>query len=87
MLGGAGGRARDVTFDCRADRPDEVARIVARGGFVSNRRVNGALAVSRALGDAEFKRPHALVSACPEITETRLQPGDEFLLIACDGLW
>jgi len=80
--------ARDLTFDCRAERPDEVARVVQRGGFVNNKRVNGQLAVSRALGDADFKKPpNPFVSSCPEITETRLQPGDEFLLIACDGLW
>ena len=86
VIGCAGG-CRDLTLDCRAERPDEVARIVARGGFVHGRRVNGSLAVSRALGDAEFKRPLALVTACPELTETRLQPSDEFLLVACDGLW
>jgi serine/threonine protein phosphatase PrpC len=84
--GGGGGSftARDLTFDCKAERADEIARIVQRGGFVNNRRVNGMLAVSRALGDGDFKRPpEPLVSACPEITETRLQPGDEFLLLAC----
>ena len=70
---GAGG-ARDLTFDCRAERPDEVARVVAHGGSVSNKRVNGQIAVSCALGDFEYKRPLPLLSACPEITETRLQP-------------
>lgn len=37
---------RDLTFDCRADRADEVARVVQRGGFVNLQRVNGTLAVS-----------------------------------------
>lgn len=82
-----GRKAVDVTFDCRADRPDEVARIVENGGFVTNKRVNAQLAVSRALGDGVFKSPLALVTACPEITEIYLQPADEFLVMACDGLW
>lgn len=76
-----------MTSDCRASRPDEVARIVSNGGFVNNKRVNGQLAVSRALGDVEFKTPRSLVTASPELSEIRLQEKDEFLLIACDGLW
>lgn len=49
------GHALQLTRDCKASRPDETARIVAAGGFVSNGRVRGALAVSRALGDAQYK--------------------------------
>jgi hypothetical protein len=60
---------------------------VSSGGFVNNKRVNGQLAVSRALGDVEYKKPKKLVSASPELSEIRLQDGDEFLIIACDGLW
>ena len=44
----------DLTFDCRADRPDEVARIVQRGGFVNLKRVNGSLAVRNKSND-EFR--------------------------------
>jgi len=34
----------------------ESRRIVAAGGFVESGRVNGSLALSRALGDFEFKQ-------------------------------
>jgi len=34
---------------------EESRRIVAAGGFVESGRVNGSLALSRALGDFEFK--------------------------------
>jgi serine/threonine protein phosphatase PrpC/ubiquitin-protein ligase len=81
------GEAQELTFDCRADRPDEIARIIDSGGFVNNKRVNGQLAVSRALGDYDYKVPKRLVSPSPELTEIRLRTNDEFLLIACDGLW
>ena len=56
-------------------------------------RVNGVLALSRAIGDFAFKNPeHAIEEQCvtciPDITKTDRQPGaDEFILIACDGLW
>ena len=28
-----------------------------------------------------------IVTACPEVRTQQLQPGDEFLLLACDGIW
>ena len=62
----------------------ELTRILSRGGTVSNGRVNGRLAVSRAIGDFEFK-PDEIVSAVPEIRSRQLTPG--FLVIACDGLF
>lgn len=54
---------------------------------MTNKRVNGQLAVSRALGDNDFKGRLKLVTACPEITHLKLQQADDFVLMACDGLW
>ncbi|KAJ8604905.1 hypothetical protein CTAYLR_004326 [Chrysophaeum taylorii] len=84
--------ARDLSFDARADRPDEIARICAARGFVANRRVNGQLAVSRALGDVAYKHYVAgsnrgPVSSRPDVVEIALEPADDFLVVACDGLW
>lgn len=79
-----------LSKDHKPDRPDEVARIEAAGGFVSFKRVLGRLAVSRALGDAEYKPPKSsqeLVIAEPEVRCEQLGPQDEFMLIACDGLF
>lgn len=69
----------------------EKARISAAGGFVDFGRVNGNLALSRALGDFEFKRSAELspeqqiVTAYPDVTVHELCDDDEFLIIACDG--
>lgn len=59
-----------------------------------NYRVNGSLAVSRALGDYEYKNVEGkgpceqLVSPEPEISvESRDAAQDEFLVLACDGVW
>jgi len=91
-----GRRALDMTRDTRADRPDEVARISAAGGFVANGRVNGKLAVSRALGDFMYKHHYhrsrlvgsaTVVSSEPELSEVELSEEDQFIIIACDGLW
>ena len=79
-------------------RPDEVARILAAGGWVSNNRVQGVLAVSRAFGDAEHKAPLAAafwdvaftgdpLIVEPDIRVHDISPHDEFVIIASDGLW
>lgn len=56
-------------------------------------RINGSLAVSRALGDYEFKNVEGrgpceqLVSPEPEIFVRDRSENDEFLVLACDGVW
>lgn len=71
----------------------EKARISAAGGFVDFGRVNGNLALSRAIGDFEFKKSAELspeqqiVTAYPDVTVHELSDDDEFLVIACDGTW
>lgn len=69
----------------------EKARITAAGGFVDFGRVNGNLALSRAIGDFEFKKSAELapeqqiVTAYPDVVVHDLGDDDEFLVIACDG--
>merc|ERR1711862_308548 len=87
------GRAIQLSLDHKPDREDEAERIESAGGFVSFRRVLGRLAVSRAFGDEEYKvqldrsNGKLLVIADPEIRVERLTPQDEFLFMACDGLF
>jgi len=90
------GRVLPLSVDHKPDRPDELQRIREAGGWVSHGRVLHILAVSRSLGDRDFKFATAsaagmpitadLVSARPEVRICRVQQGDE-LLLACDGLW
>lgn len=69
----------------------EKARIQAAGGFVDFGRVNGNLALSRAIGDFEFKKsadlpPEAqVVTAFPDVNVHEISDDDEFLVLACDG--
>lgn len=46
----------------------------------------GGLSVSRTIGDISMKGT-ALVSSEPELWESRLTAADEFLILACDGVW
>ena len=70
----------------------EKARICAAGGFVDFGRVNGNLALSRAIGDFEFKKSAELspeqqiVTAYPDVIAHTITDDDEFLVIACDGM-
>ncbi|CAK7225863.1 Protein phosphatase 2C 2 [Sporothrix bragantina] len=90
---GVKGRAKPLSFDHKPQNDGEKARITAAGGFVDFGRVNGNLALSRAIGDFEFKKSAELppeqqiVTAYPDVTVHDLGDNDEFLVIACDGIW
>ncbi|KAI2624994.1 PP2C-domain-containing protein [Hypoxylon sp. NC1633] len=90
---GIRGRAKPLSFDHKPQNEAEKARITAAGGFVDFGRVNGNLALSRAIGDFEFKKSAELspeqqiVTAFPDIVHHDISDDDEFLVIACDGIW
>lgn len=93
-------QAWNLTRDHKPNDPDEQERIEGLGGSViwcgdvdlsgqpieerGIYRVNGNLALSRAIGD-RAERPH--VTAEPEIIAVPVESGDEFIIIATDGLW
>ncbi|KAI1091889.1 PP2C-domain-containing protein [Rostrohypoxylon terebratum] len=90
---GVKGRAKPLSFDHKPQNEGEKARITAAGGFVDFGRVNGNLALSRAIGDFEFKKSAELapeqqiVTAFPDVIAHDISDDDEFLVIACDGIW
>ncbi|XP_058529922.1 probable protein phosphatase 1N [Ochotona princeps] len=81
------------TDDHRPLRPRERERIHDAGGTIRGQRVQGSLAVSRALGDFAFKealgRPpeQQLLSAEPEVAALEHLAQDEFVFLASDGVW
>lgn len=78
------GKALRLSYDHKGSDENEGKRIAGAGGLILNNRVNGVLAVTRALGDAYMKE---LVTGHPYTTETVIQPDmDEFLILACDGV-
>ncbi|XP_055002431.1 probable protein phosphatase 1N [Sorex araneus] len=81
------------TEDHRPLQPRERERIHDAGGTIRRRRLEGSLAVSRALGDFAYKEAPGrspelqLVSAEPEVTALTRRAEDEFMLLASDGVW
>lgn len=82
-----------LSEDHKPQNPQESERIEAAGGFVADNRVDGNLALSRALGDFEYKsntqkkKEEQKVTAEPDFTETPITDDCEFVILACDGIW
>jgi serine/threonine protein phosphatase PrpC len=80
----------DLTNDHKPMRPDEYRRITLLGGTVKKAflgdvdRVNGVLALSRAIGDFSLS-PH--VTWKPEISTNRLHDKNHYIFAATDGVW
>lgn len=90
---GTNGNTVPMSFDHKPTNPGEQKRIEEAGGSVTLSRVNGDLAVSRALGDFSYKQSKHLdaclqqVSPEAEFQVVERSPKDEFLVLACDGIW
>ncbi|CAJ0587534.1 unnamed protein product, partial [Mesorhabditis spiculigera] len=89
-----GGIGVDLSVDHKPEDELERARIERAGAHVTEEgRVNGGLNLSRAFGDFFYKRNSNLplgeqaISALPEIQVHDRTPDDEFLVVACDGIW
>ncbi|CEP16451.1 hypothetical protein [Parasitella parasitica] len=87
------GVAKPLSEDHKPTGKEEMERITNAGGFVEFGRVNGNLALSRAIGDFEFKQNKQLplekqaVTSNPDIKDHEITKNDEFLVLACDGIW
>ncbi|KAK6180155.1 hypothetical protein SNE40_012355 [Patella caerulea] len=88
------GVAVELSFDHKPEDELERKRIEKAGGKVTaDGRVNGGLNLSRAIGDHWYKRntdlpaEEQMISASPDIQSVTLGDEDDFIVIACDGIW
>ncbi len=96
----ADGRTRAMTEDHKPSMSNERRRITAVGGKIEfcgcwrviadhpYKPVRAALAVSRSLGDIDFKRPKdSGVTAEPDVSRYELTEDINFIILASDGMW
>jgi len=95
------GVAIEMSEDHKPNLPGEMRRIQRAGGCVMEQRVagqthyrvNGNLNLSRSIGDLGYKQNFHLlpkdqmICSTPDVRTFWRQPGDEFMVIACDGVW
>eukprot|EP00929_Paragymnodinium_shiwhaense_P086698 TRINITY_DN4715_c0_g1_i1.p1 TRINITY_DN4715_c0_g1~~TRINITY_DN4715_c0_g1_i1.p1 ORF type:complete len:395 (-),score=59.77 TRINITY_DN4715_c0_g1_i1:504-1688(-) len=97
-----GGRTVPLSYDHCPSLEKESNRIFNAGGRIhetklrrgkSVYRINGDINVARAIGDLGYKQndklpvTEQLLSAEPDIITLKRSPDDEFMIIACDGIW
>mmetsp|Transcript_88106 Transcript_88106/g.221754 ORF Transcript_88106/g.221754 Transcript_88106/m.221754 type:complete len:360 (+) Transcript_88106:137-1216(+) len=94
-------QAVPLSEDHKPNLPREKDRIQKAGGHVERQqvgtnvqyRVNGNLNLSRSLGDLEYKKnkdllpSEQMICGTPDVHIFRREVGDEFLILACDGIW
>ncbi|OAF70608.1 hypothetical protein A3Q56_01635 [Intoshia linei] len=88
------GKAMDLSVDHKPEDTIERSRIEKAGGCVTeDGRVNGGLNLSRAFGDHTYKINKSLshedqmITPKPDVKTVKLVKEDEFMIIACDGIW
>ncbi|EIM86041.1 PP2C-domain-containing protein [Stereum hirsutum FP-91666 SS1] len=90
---GVKGQAKPLSYDHKPQNDTERSRIMAAGGYIEFGRVNGNLALARALGDFEYKKNYSItpekqiITADPDVIAHDITDDDEFLVLACDGIW
>lgn len=84
----------ELSEDHMLSNKTEKDRIVNSGGFVFRvphqdpdaiLRVNGSLAMSRAIGDHNFRKYGVIPD--PDVMKIERRPEDDFIIVATDGLW
>jgi protein phosphatase 1G len=94
-------QAVPLSEDHKPNLPTERDRIRKAGGTIERQqvgtmvqyRVNGNLNLSRSIGDLEYKKNpnlgpnEQIICSTPDVHVFKREAGDEFLIIACDGIW
>ncbi|MCP9257638.1 Protein phosphatase 1G [Dirofilaria immitis] len=89
------GAAVELSIDHKPEDDTERRRIETAGGEISvDGRVNGGLNLSSVLcikmnpsGAYHSSLKEQMISALPDVKQYKILQGDEFIIIACDGIW
>lgn len=76
---------KQISYEHKGYDREEHQRIKSVGGFITeNDRVQGIICVPRSLGDKGLKK---YLSSEPYISESKITDDDQYIVIACDGVW
>lgn len=81
------------TQDHKPGDDKERSRVESAGGMIADDRVNGDLASARSFGDFRYKLDTSLppsrqqITVLPDVTILDRKASDQFLILACDGIW
>eukprot|EP00039_Didymoeca_costata_P015510 m.265998 g.265998 ORF g.265998 m.265998 type:complete len:578 (+) comp16238_c0_seq31:160-1893(+) len=91
------GKAVDMSEDHKPSLPSESKRIKQLGGVIQDvvgvHRVSTSnpgtpwMSVARAFGDISLKEPKKVMICTPELQTRHILPGDELIVLGCDGIW
>jgi len=87
------GKPKALSEDHKPDNFNELSRIKKAHHIVEDSRVDGNLALSRAFGDFQYKDQKNMkaedqaVTAKPDIFICEHNDKDDFIMLACDGIW
>jgi serine/threonine protein phosphatase PrpC len=73
-----------LTFDHKPTDESEAQRITSGGAFIRDGRVNGMIGITRALGDHTMKQ---WIISTPHVQTLEIASTDDYLVLACDGVW
>ncbi|KAG6830170.1 hypothetical protein H0H92_001899 [Tricholoma furcatifolium] len=85
-----GGIAERLTYDHKVSDPQEIKRVKDLRGVFWRGRVLGQLNITRGLGDHEAQQGYSIkkfVVSTPYTKRVELNDDDNFIILACDGVW
>lgn len=86
------GKALNLNVEHRANNEEERKQVENRGGYVFEKKgqstsrflVQGALELTRSIGDINYKQ---FISGEPDVFEYKFDDNDEYIILASDGFW
>ena len=76
---------KTLSYDHKCTDEKEIERVKKSKGKIINNRINGQLALSRALGDYSLKKYGVIPT--PFTNKVEIEMNDKFIIIASDGVW
>ncbi len=79
--------AKRLSKDHKAIDKEEYERVTKVGGIIFNNRLGGNLAITRSIGDFNYKMKESGLISEPYIKKVVVEDTDRFLIMGSDGIW